>query len=787
MVLLDSVAGQGTFMLGAAHVQQVLALASRRPARDLAPGRGATRQNLRSFATPRPALVALALTPWRAQWDVPASIMFDFGLHLAPNAPWVWLVLASLALLALALWAYRFRIPPLPPLPKAALPTLRALALLLLIWLLAQPVLERVGGDAARVIVLRDRSRSMNLAVAPGAGSRADAADDAIGELRRAWRGRARVDVLDFASKLSADSTGTGSAGGTAIGDALNALARSPEFERAGAVVVVSDGVTNRGEDPLAASRGLGVPIHAVSIGAALPRDRVLAGIESSSSARVGEATPVRVRVVSSEPAGVNLALALIEDGRVLARATIPSPGPGAEAMVEMRVTPSRAGLALWTARVDSLAGELTVANNARQVAIEVAPGRLGVLVITGGMNWDLAFMRRALAGDSGLAVTTLSRERQGWRVIESGRRRESPVAADLGGMALVVLDAVGPRELDPAMDRALADFVRAGGGLMALGGSPPGLSRFGSGALGELLGVQLDGSLAGLPGSPVPSPEGQELLQWEPDPARADAAWRAAAPLGELTPFKPSPADRVLIGTPRNGPPLMLSRRVGRGPVLLVYGTGLWRWALSPQDDGGEARSRALWRRLARWLAEPVQGEALRVRPDRWLATAGEPVRLLATLQDPAFRPVSGAELTGELTAAGGQRRALTFRAGGSGSYEAVVEDLPPGRYRVSARAVRGGAELGRATTELAVDRWSLEEAHSSPDSLGLAQMAAESGGRSTGAGSIGRWAASLPTRELARGRRETRRLWESPWVFGAIVGALSIEWAWRRRRGLP
>jgi len=713
--------------------------------------------------------------------------MPDFGLHLAPNAPWPWLVLLSLALVAMAAWAYRFRVPPLPRLAKAALPTLRALALLALIWLLAQPVLERAGGEAARVLVLRDRSGSMALPVAPGAESRAEAADRAIGELRRAWRGRARVDVLDFASRLAADSAGVGGTGGTAIGDALAALARTPEGERAGAVVVVSDGVTNRGADPVAVARGLGIPIHAVAIGAGTPRDRVLAGIEASSAARVGEATPVRVRIGSSEPAGTRLDVRLLDQGRVLARASVPSPGPGAEVTADLRVTPARAGLALWTAQVDSLAGELTMANNARQLAVEVAPGKLGVLLVTGGPNWDLAFLRRALAGDSGLAVTTLSRDRVGWREIETGRRRAGPAAEDLRGMALVVIDAVSPPELGPAADRALADFARAGGGLMVIGGTAPGLGRFRDGALGQALALELEPGVPPAPGSPLPSPEGRELLQWESDPGRADAAWRAAAPLNELAPLRASAGDRVLIGTVRGGAPIMVARRVGRGPVLLVNGTGFWRWTLSPQDEGGEARARALWRRLVRWLAEPVQGEALRVRPDRWVTAAGEPVRLLANLQDASFRPVGGAEVRGEVTDEAGARRAVTFVAGGAGSYEAVLHDLPPGRYRVAARATRGGAEAGRATTELAIDRWSLEQAETAPDSASLARLAAESGGRSTGAGGIGAWAASLTTRDLARGRRETRRLWESPWVFAAIVGALSIEWALRRRRGLP
>jgi hypothetical protein len=248
----------------------------------------------------------------------------------------------------------------------------------------------------------------------------------------------------------------------------------------------------------------------------------------------------------------------------------------------------------------------------------------------------------------------------------------------------------------------------------------------------------------------------------------------------------RPGAGDRVLVGSAKGGAPLLFSRHVGRGPVLFVNGTGIWRWSLAPEDDQGDARSRALWRRVVRWLAEPVQAEPLRVRPDRWLSASGEPVKLLATLQDERLSPVSGAEVTGELADMEGHRVPVTFRAGGAGSYEATIEDLPPGRWRVAAEAERGGRSLGRASTELAIDRWSLEEAQTSPDSATMAQLARVTGGRAASGGSIAHWAASLPTRELARGRRETRRLWESPWLFAAIVGALSLEWGWRRRRGL-
>jgi len=128
-----------------------------------------------------------------------------------------------------------------------------------------------------------------------------------------------------------------------------------------------------------------------------------------------------------------------------------------------------------------------------------------------------------------------------------------------------------------------------------------------------------------------------------------------------------------------------------------------------------------------------------------------------------------------------------VTFEPRSAGSYVATLDGLAPGRYRVNARASRGGAALGRSRTEFAVDRWSLEDARTLPDSAAMAAMAAASGGAFVKAADADRWARTIGTRALARGRVESLRLWESPWTFAIVVGALGLEWAWRRRRGLP
>ena len=102
--------------------------------------------------------------------------------------------------------------------------------------------------------------------------------------------------------------------------------------------------------------------MHTVLTGAARGPDRAVTEIEASTSARVGEPTPIRVHVSTSEAAGVAVPVRLFDGARELAHATVVSPGAGLDAVAEMRVRPDRAGLAVWTARVDSLSGESSAA-----------------------------------------------------------------------------------------------------------------------------------------------------------------------------------------------------------------------------------------------------------------------------------------------------------------------------------------------------------------------------------------------------------------------------------------
>src|SRR5262245_55533438 len=652
---------------------------------------------------------------------------------------------------------------------------LRLLALALLVWLLALPVLERnLPASSTRVVLLRDRSLSMDRPSGegrenrPGIATRSEVASQAIHDLAAAFHGKAQIELRDYAAALIADTADAANGrASTATGDALEALARLPVERRPDGVVIVSDGAVNAGEDPVAAAHALGVPVHALLVGERTGVDRGIAGVEASSEARVGEATPVRVRVVSDEERGTPIEVKLLEGGRELARATVLAPGPGAEVTADLRVVPARAGLALWTARVAPLEHDLSPDDDTHGVAVPVAPGKLGVLVLSAGLNWDLTFFRRALLGDTTVDLDTRVREASGnWRALERGRVGALSTG-DLSGRSVVVLDAVSGPELGPAVDAALAAFVHGGGGLLLLSGPEPGVTRFARGALGSELTFAAGGAVGGQ-GLPEPQPIAAELLMWDDDPARGARAWHDAAPLADVLPLAPGGADRVLIAA-REVPsvPLWLARTIGRGQTLLVNGTGLWRWSLTGTDELAGERGRRLWRKTVRWLSEPVQGEPLRVTAERRLVPGGEPVRLDALLQDAQFRAVSGADVRGDMTTPGGALRRFSFAPGGPGAYTAIFPSPGPGRWQVSVRAIKDGRELGRARSEFAVDRWTLEALRTHPDSAAMAAIATVSGGRFGKASAAAAWARGLDMRQLVRDRTASARLWESPWLF--------------------
>ena len=717
--------------------------------------------------------------------------MTPTALSLAPHTL-LWLAPAGLALAGLAVWAYLRIAPSLRPSTRTVLTTLRAAALVLVAFLLARPLLSLAGDAAGKgvVVLLTDVSRSMDLPAdstgGPSARTRSAEARAATRRVARALSGRYRVVERAFAGAVvpaapdsALDRLAPGARERTAIGDALTASLTGVDNARG--VVLISDGAMTAGADPVRAARELGLPVATVAIGQVPGHDVAVLDVLSNPTARVGESTPVEVRLRAlGEPRRVRVEL--VDGGKVLAAEEVALPGGGAEITRRLTYRPTRAGLSVFEVRTPPAPDEWSADDNRRAFAQEVLPDRQKVLVLAGSYHWDWTWIARAIAADSAYVADH--------RVFARGRfeRGLPSSAAALRPFALCVLVGVDEGQLPAATLAALADYASAGGSVVVVGGA----ARAGALALADTrLGAAL--RLTRTPGAgPLPEAEialttegrAADVTLLDDDRASNAVLWGNLPPLANVQPLGASGDDRVFATDAAGRLPILLERRIGRGRALVINGAGTYRWGFSGTDAEAGRRYERLWGNVLRAMSEPAQTEPLRLVPEHPLVARGEPVRLEAALQDAAFRPLDGAHVVAKL--AGPVSRTVQLAPAGQGGYGVSLDGLPPGRYEASATATRDGRGIGSARATFWVDAQSAEWQETAPDPGLLAAVARASGGLAVPPGREGSIAPALAAARPRTGRERALRLWESPLVFALATALLTTEWWMRRRRGL-
>jgi hypothetical protein len=293
-----------------------------------------------------------------------------------------------------------------------------ATALLTIAVLRPATVLSRGSMVGPRLIVLADRSRSLDL---PGdEGSRRETQVHALQKLKAA-AGQARLRVLGFGEGApvpwdptndakpngeAANSAASAPAAHSDLGAALMSLASLPE-ERPASIVVLSDGRFDRpaeeraGEAVQEALRGLRVPVHTVSLARAAVPDASIRAVRAAGAAVAHQPLPLTIQIgcdggLACDDLTVS-AKELIDGGpRALLASGVAHVTQGT-ATVELSITLDRAGSRILEVAIESPRGDVIPDNDRRLVAFDVARDRVRVLHLAGRPSYDVRARRKWL------------------------------------------------------------------------------------------------------------------------------------------------------------------------------------------------------------------------------------------------------------------------------------------------------------------------------------------------------------------------------------------------------
>ncbi len=725
---------------------------------------------------------------------------------------WAW-VLGGLAIVLLAVVAYRHARGLVSTPRWLLLVVLRTLALAIVALILLRPVrLDPAPAATGRAVaIVVDDSRSMRLPDRQGVESRLQRA-------RQLVAGRVRPLLQDdFELRLFAASdtvreipsedalTGDGRAsdlGGTAL--AMAERAAAGEFV---GMVLVSDGAASA---PLPPAMGA-LPVFAVGVGAAgSVVDREVRDVTVSDVSVVDSYAEVAASVVS-HGARESADVRLLENGRPIEVRQVRLPGNSQQVRERFRVSPSRTAATVYSVEIADATGELTTGNNRGTVFVPAPGDPHPILMLEGAPGFEHSFLARTLARDTGLDVDGIvrkGRNDQGaptFYVQGSSSRTAALVdgfprtRAELFRYAAVVLGNVEADQLSRQQIEMLRAFVEErGGGLAIIGGRSFGERGIIGTDLGRVLAVESRGAGAVNAAAAASSRQGtridltsagqQHPVMQLPMTSAGASPWNAlpslaaAAAVGRT---RPGAEVLAMVSGPAGEPqPLVAVQRAGRGRTLVFTGEGAWRWRMGlPSSDRAYE---TFWRQALRWIAvqapRPVD---VTVPPP----AVGIAVPVSIRVVDAAFAPISDAGVQVRVEEPGGATRTLaaTLDTTEPGLYRASLLTLASGVHRIDVEAARAGTALGRTSVQVLAGGVDPELIDPRRNDAVLRRLAESTGGALLRTDELDglreriRRAAASPTARLVE-----RDVWHNGWSFVIICALLGTEWALRRRWGL-
>ncbi|MEX2216042.1 MAG: vWA domain-containing protein [Phycisphaeraceae bacterium] len=743
----------------------------------------------------------------------------------------LWLALAAGAV-TLWLWYARRRPAAIAPRRWTLAITLMAMGMAIVLYVLLNPTwVDRVPPPEGKPVltVLVDATSSMGTNDSGGGRSRYAAAVEAAAGAIDALSNQFEVRVMSFAdgvtvSDMPALTAKEPAGASTDLATALVAGLQG-DLPQGQAVLLLSDGVHNVGGAPrvlqaVRAARAMGAPVYTQTFGGDKSQFDIAVEVRSAQDiAFVKQKVPLTVRVRQAGAAvSSKVELRLIHEGKTTASHTIDlTPNQSADA--HFMVSHDEPGTYFYEVSAPVLPGEASQANNTGSYLLRVVNEPIRVLVLEGKPYWDSKFFLRTLSTDPAVALDTVVKMTEG-RYIRRTLSGSEPAAPDDGAAK------VEPGEALPRTEKwgVLTDVTDVLGGDKLRGYQIVVLGRDADAYLTEASLVNLTnwiaqegGSLVCYRGAPT-AQVNQKLSRLMPvkwTPAREsrvrmkltdrgqELQWGGSAAqssllelpsLASAAQVDASKALAVILATAVGGDgeeaPAVVYQPYGSGRVVVIEGSGMWRWAFLPpaaQGRPSEELYGSLWHSLLRWLVSGVgllPGQNVLLRTDKVAFSTTESATLTLLMREESAKPPQVELLADGSTEAHSANP--TPIGDEPGSYRINLGKLAEGRY--TARIAGAPPENTNARTVFTVRAISDEQIYLAARPDLMDHIAKETGGVML-AGSDARQIAQQFDQFLEKTRPAMLRrspAWDRWWVLVAILLLWTSAWAVRRRGGL-
>jgi hypothetical protein len=684
--------------------------------------------------------------------------------------PWWFLLLCPLAgLLAAGILYYKaLRVELEQRRLYSLLAFLRFTAVTLLVFLLFGPLIRKQAREVEKPVIVIAQDNSESIVVGKDSSFYRDAYRKKIEELSDKLSDDYDVQTYSFGGKISEGLSWNFRDKETDFSDLFSELEARFSNRNLGAVIVASDGIYNRGTNPVFSSAGLKAPFFTIALGDTNPRkDIYISRIASNKIAYLGNTFPVQVIVDARMCQGKQSRLTVSKGNEILYTANIQITKPFFSQTFSLQLEAKAKGIQRYTVKVQPVEGELSEKNNVRDIFIDVLDSREKILVVGNALHPDLGALKLAIenaqtyTADVALLNDLKKPVKQYNLVIAHNIPSSDPASRvfieQLKAAAMPVLYISG----------TATDFNQAAG--LSTGNV---LTDY-RGKFNEATAV-INSKFS--------------LFQITDDiRMRIGKFPPITVPFGN---FKSAAGVEVLayqkIGMVETENPLITFTESNEIRTGHIVGEGLWKWRQTDFALNGDQKAfNELIGKTVQYLSSKVNKSLFRVNT-RNSFTENEPLEFDAELYNESFEPVNQEEVTLTVINQDGKKFPFTFSKT-SQAYHLNAGTFPPGEYKYQANVK--GRNLSSAG-QFIVTPLIAEQVNTIADHLMLNNLAASKGGAMYYPTTIDSLYKDLTARKditsVSYTQTTMKELIDEKWLFFLVLLLLAAEWFLRKYNGL-
>ena len=537
-----------------------------------------------------------------------------------------------------------------------------------------------------------------------------------------------------------------------------------------GTVIMASDGIYNQGNNPVYIGGKLNVPIFSIALGDTIPKkDLILKKVYNNQIAYLGDKFTIQVDIAAFNCSGANTRLNVKKGGKVLFDAPVNIDNGDFFSTKEIILDADAVGVQRYTVSLSTVNGEVTAANNVKEIYIDILDARQRILLLAESPHPDIAALRRMITANKNYEV----------EVAYAGKMKESIAKFDF-----VVLHQL-PSKSNPISDvistlknQKIPHWYIVGtqSDLSALNQAQSIMTINGRiNQTNDVEGVLNPNFKSFI----VNEKLGDNIYKFPP----------ITTPFGD---FKVRADAEILltqkIGSVNTNYPL-LAMGEERGVKLAVLGgEGIWKWRIfNHMQRQNFDLFDELTGKIIQYLGTKEDKRRFRAFAGSNLYSENEKIVIDAELYNENYERINDPDATLEITNEAGKKFPYTFNRT-SNSYSLNAGMYPAGVYKFEAKTNYKG-EILKAGGQFTVQSIQLEIFETTADHRLLNLLSSKNGGQVVYPNEMEKLAEMINAKGFAKpvlyDSVKTQSLIHLKWIFFLLLFLLSAEWFMRRYFG--